>query len=573
LLVVVFTMQAAIIVLRMLNLLSTAFMTSDEANYVIRSFYGAPYGFRYFFDYQLIALFRLFSIESYPQFFVFLPFYLAFWSFLFIFFAYKTVGLLTANRQARNLVVLSLPFMVSYSLLSVGVLSEPPALATCMIGIYFWVRYLKTGRKWQFVALSSLAFVAAAYSREPYLIFPVAVSFFWLLWGFLRRVNPKHPIIFVGFALLMALPGSPLFGSAGTVSAPPSLNQPIATITTTSAVTSMITHTYTYTVTVSGTVQVRTNTTTITAVTNMTVTSSSGQAPNRFYTLASLLANSIQLFLLGMLLGWGPIPFAIGFAALLFTIRQLFKDRSSFPFFFLALLSLGTFYFIVLLVYNTSEFLTGQGISYLIRLTNPTIPAFVLLAPFVVEKLSERRLKILAILLVVVTAGTAGFYITSVQSNFALPYNVLDFSHPSAQLVARNYLVQNTGNTSSTVVVLSWDWPAAQLYLKGISNLVLFPTFRDSDFSENRFEALRPDVFYILSEAPLHWDNTSSITSNVHALTAYDPPVYMSVAYATVFKIGYVNPATTPFIIDSAYVVFSSPTGHMLKVHVSWNNG
>src|SRR5439155_10196225 len=153
LLLVVFTMQASIIVLRLLNLFSTAFLTSDEANYVIRSFYGAPYGFRYFFDYQLIILFRLFSVESYPQFFVFLPFYLAFWSFLFIFFAYKTVGLLTANRQARNLVVLSLPFMVSYSLLSVGVLSEPPALATCMMGVYFWVKYFKTGRKWQFVAL------------------------------------------------------------------------------------------------------------------------------------------------------------------------------------------------------------------------------------------------------------------------------------------------------------------------------------------------------------------------------------------------------------------------------------
>src|SRR5216683_754259 len=72
LLVVMFTMQAAIIVLRMLNMLSTAFMTSDESNYVIRSFYGAPYGFRYFFDYQIISLFRLFSIESYMQFFFFL---------------------------------------------------------------------------------------------------------------------------------------------------------------------------------------------------------------------------------------------------------------------------------------------------------------------------------------------------------------------------------------------------------------------------------------------------------------------------------------------------------------------
>jgi len=139
-----------------------------------------------------------------------------FWTFSFIILAYKTVSMLAHNRFARDFAMFSLPFAVSYSVLSVGLLSEGPGLTMTMLGIYAWVRYFKVGKSWYLVALSAAAFLAAAYCREPYDIFPVVGAATWAGLAAVRRVPISYAVTFVLISLLVAaVPSSPYYGATG----------------------------------------------------------------------------------------------------------------------------------------------------------------------------------------------------------------------------------------------------------------------------------------------------------------------------------------------------------------------
>lgn len=534
-LILVLGIQTALIAVRTLNLYLTGFTTPDEVNYVYDIFAGMPYGSRYFFNYQLMGFFKLFSISTLPGFLALFPFYLAFWSFAFIILAYKTLELITSNRAARNFTIFSIPFIVSYSIMSVGVFTEGPGLAMCMLGIYAWLRYAKGERKWYLTAISGASFVAAGYSREPYVIFPLVGALAWIALAATGRAKASHVIIFVLIASLMLYPSnnSPLTSSVGAYEG----------ITTTVAT-----------------------------------------APSASYGSAEVLGNSAFLFFLGAFLGWNPILFGVSVIAFILVVRQVLRRQLSPILLIIILLSLGTFYGSAIFFYNQVHFLLTQGLSLLIRLSNTAVPAYVLLAPSVYQRLSERKIKILAVVLVILTAGAGGFYVSAVQTGLGLPFYILDFGHQNSPLLARNYFLQNPVN-ESTLVVLSWDWDGAQLYLNDIPGIKMYPTLNNvsetikqnftatmiANYTDSVFLSTRPAVFYVLSEISLsNWNPADGLSSNVQHIMDYQS-LFLIKTFGVLYHIDTSHYQQTPYIIDSVQVIFSSPTP-FLKVNVSWSS-
>src|SRR3989442_347647 len=340
-----------------------------------------------------------------------------------------------------------------------------------MLGIYAWLRYVKVQARWYYAALSSAAFVAAAFSREPYVIFPVMASLAWTVLAILKRVPLQHTIVFVGIALIIVAPNSTFSGSAGAFIGLPEI--------------------------VASTTQVST-----------TQASSTTQVSPVFGGWAQVLTNSVVLFLVGIVLGWGPILFLVSVVAFILIFK--IKPRREIPRLqlFIILVSLGTFYGAVFTQFYQIHFYLTQGLSNLVRLTNTALPAYLLLSPVLYEKLSERRIKLLAVILITLTAGSAGAYVTVLQTNFQLPYNVMDFSHQNATLEARNYLLRNSSANTPTVVFLLLAWHGGELYLRDIPGIVIYPSIQnpnyiseaqDSNYTEALFMRLHPTTFYVFS--------------------------------------------------------------------------
>ena len=532
-----------------MHLYVTGFQTSDEVNYILDAMVDQPYGARYFFDYQLAILFKLFSVDSIARFLVFFPFYLVFWTFSFLILAYKTLNLVTQKRYASNFVIFSLPFAISYSVLSVGLLTEGPGLTVCMLGIYSWLRYVKVKSRWYYAALSSAAFVAAAYSREPYVVFPVTASLAWIALAIAKKVPLHHTIIFVGIALIIAAPSSTFSGSVGAIVALPALVGP--------------------------TTQVSQSITQVSSSTTQVLPS-----PGLFSGWTLVLTNSVVLFLVGIVLGWGPFLFLISVVA--FTLILKIKPRREIPRLrlFIILVSLGTFYGAVFTQFYQIHFYLTQGLSNLVRLTNTAIPAYLLLSPILYERLSEKRIKLLAVILITLTAGSAEAYATVVQTNLQLPYNVIDFSHQTATLEARNYLLRNASVDTPTVVFLLLAWHGGELYLRDIPGIAMYPSIqnpnylteaRDSNYTEALFIRLHPTTFYVFSESTLSaWNASAPLSSNVQNIMSYQS-VFLDKTYGTLFHADTSSYGSTPYSITSDQIVFSSPTGHLLKVHVRWS--
>ncbi len=578
-LILVLGIQAALIVFRSLNLYLTGFQTADEVNYILDDILGAPYGNRYFFGYQLLLLFRAFSVNSIGPFFVFFPFYLAFWTFSFLILAYKTLGLVTQNTYARDFTMLSLPFAISYSILSVGLLSEGPGLTMCMLGIYAWLRYAKSEPRWYYVVISSAAFVAASYCREPYEVFPAAGALAWIALGAVRKVPLRHAVVFVAIALLIAAPNSTFYGASGALEGvPTTVNTPPPVITFTSIVVGAVT--MTTTTVINGV----TSTITLTTTTTNTTTYVSNIQPQEgfFSGWAQVVANSMVLFLVGVVLGWNPMLFLMAVVAFVYLLR--IRPLRNLPWLqiFLMILSLGTFFGAAVFFYNQFNFYIAQGLSNLIRLSNTTIPAYLLLAPVLYERLGKRTIKVVAVILVIFTLGSAGFYVTAVQTNFQLPYNVLDFNHVNSTLEARNYLISNVGGNTTTPVFVSGGWEGGELYLLGIPGVVLYPQgnvpsvfdfsqLLNLSYTNGLFIRYHPTVFYVVSEISLsNWNPNATLATNVQRVMGYQTP-FLYKTFGQLFHADASSYGPEPYSIDSVQVIFSSPTGYLLKVHASWN--
>jgi hypothetical protein len=544
-LVFAISVQVALIAIRTANLYATGFVTSDEANYAVRAMDGILFPNRYFFDITTISLFKLFGINSASGFFAIFPFFLAFWGISFIVVTYKVLGLLTKDTAVRDFTVFTLPFIITYSLLSVGFLTETTALTLAMAGIYCWVRYFKVRRSHYLPFLSSAALVAAAYSREPYMVFPVLGVVAWFLLAALRKAEVVDAFLFLVPALLMLVPTYSPFLPLVTGAFHVILSsQPATTTVVTSSATA------------SGGPGSN--------LTSTTVASSAPSAPA--LSLLATLGTATFLFFGGIALGWNPLLFCIGVGGFALIVYQFAKRKFDFAILSVVLLGLATVFLLDVLFVQSTGFFTGQGLSTLIRYANPSVTAYVLIAPFVYEKLSRNRRIIIAALLIVLVVAGFGEYSHLSQTNLSLPYNAMGFGNKYGPLVARDYFLSFHGTT--TTAFISADWKAGQLYLRDISGLSIYPTFaQPNPINESQFVQMHLPSYYILSAGTL---NPTNVTTTILSLGLSPPfPAFILEPYEKVYN--QTVQSVDGYTVTAAKVVFASPSGNMLMVNVSWS--
>jgi hypothetical protein len=556
-LLVAVTAEAALITLRTLNLWLTGFMTSDEANYILRAFNGMPYGTRYFFGYETIGFFRAFGIDSFSTFLILFPFYLAFWSFAFLILANKLVGLLVDNSFVRNLCVATIPFLITYSLLSVGFLAETPGLVMCTLGIYLWLLYTRRGQTQGYLLLlSSCSFILAAYSREPYLILPLLGILFWTIALLGKHVSIRHWLCFVIPATFVLLPQGPLL---------PFLQS-----------TPLI----------------------VSAGVSKELVLAIGAHPGPVSGMSSLLASSasilptMELFAVSLMLGWNPLLVLVAAFGLVLVLTSLKRQLPTRSILVLSFACLGTDLIVSMLFSSSANFYLGAGLSNLVRLSSTSVPAYLLLAPFAYQRLGKRGGAVALTILVLGTVLGAGAYSQVVQTNFGLPYNVIGFGNEFGPHEAWSYLM-NLGSTSTNnVVFMASDWKAGQVYTYNLAGVLSYPTMQEEveyvranpaarSFRPDVVDALilhdallelKPTTFYVLSPVPISPQGNESVGSLIHQFLGYSqPPDFLTAVYTSYYTGLPAESPTDGMTVLAVHLIFSSPSGHFLKVDVEWN--
>ena len=172
----------------------TSFIVSDEYRYskdAIGNLNDPAVADRFFFLELNAILFKIFAIHTLDDFVIFLPFYLIAWSGLTLVMFYTIMKLFGFEKRTIALSLLSSLTLISYSLLSLGFLTESMGLAMTMVGVFLLVWYLKRGgKRWWSLAtpiLAAVFFAAAAFTREPYYIFLIGGMFVVLLIALSKR--------------------------------------------------------------------------------------------------------------------------------------------------------------------------------------------------------------------------------------------------------------------------------------------------------------------------------------------------------------------------------------------------
>ncbi len=436
----------------------TGFYVSDEIGYVNDAMSGTIYGDRWFFGEMNIALFRLLDITSATRYWLLLPFYLFLWGSVTIYVFYRIMKLLEFDERTIALSLFSTFFLVSFVLLSLGFLTEPVGLCFALVGVYFMIRWLKQGHESSRSAIvnplvAALSFSAAAGTREPYLIFPVACIFLVPL--ILRTQNQslrhlprarKNQLLAVSALafiipslVFLQYPNGLLFGqvtpTAQSFAGGISQTTPTPQASTT---TSVSTITSTITTVVSNT----TSTQTVTTTSTHTLTT---PAPQPNFLARTRLGNTLLIFLGGIVLGWGPILFlvgAAGFALILMSLRK--ADSSRWLVFLLALCSLGS-YFVVSFIFSTDPFyLSFSNYSTIIRFSDTALPAYFLCAPFILSVLAKKNKQVIgfALVLLLFVVAAVPIYETYASSNLVsyTSSNPFALNFRTDAVVIRNYI-------------------------------------------------------------------------------------------------------------------------------------
>ena len=163
---------AMLAIYRYYHYVTTGFFLPDEYTYVHDAWTGQQYGFRWLFGYLNIGIFDLLGIKTANGFAVFLPFYIVFWAAVTLISFYGIMKSLGFDSSVISWSLFLSLFLKSFSLVSLGFITEPMGLALATLGIYFLVRWLTSSGGLAgdstFAFLAAASFVAAMYTREPY---------------------------------------------------------------------------------------------------------------------------------------------------------------------------------------------------------------------------------------------------------------------------------------------------------------------------------------------------------------------------------------------------------------------
>lgn len=615
-LVLVLASFAALCAYRLYSFWATGFFAADEYGYYAGAIQGTTYGGRWFVGGLNIVIFRAFGISSVDAFAIMLPFYLFLWGAFTILAFYGIMKLLGFDGRTVALSLFSSLFLVTFVLLSLGFLTEPVGLAFAMLGIYFLLRFLKsTTLRGRLILpiLAALSLGAAGGSREPYNAL-LAAGGLVILIGLFRRPRGKTGWKLALLSLMLFLvPAASMYLANGyaTAQAPsigqqlgqailsnPSNNVPSSTVTsqvtttltkettitntsfsqTVTTLTRVVTSNETVTTTKSGTattlvVPVNRTTTIVTSttipvvhtvitVTTLTTNStttvvSGGNYP--FYA-RSLLLNTLAIFAGGILLGWGPIAFAIGGSGFLLLASAIVRKKkiTDLLVLMLALSALGSYLVVSFIFAPDPSYLSFQNYSTIIRFSDTAIPAYFLLAPIVIRHFVETK-KALGFVAVLLAFLVVAVPVYQVYASSNLGYtngNPFSIGYRSQAVQVRDYLAGVPNHNGLALVGIPYGWsftPGIQdlgisLYYPGISNNPMAQNLTYGAFVANHWSQ-----FYLF---------TDKDEGSVVSLPSY---LRQAVPGNSVMA-----NSSSPFYIDNTHVAMNGSDYFLIQVELRW---
>lgn len=534
---------AALIAYRAISYWVTGFFVSDEYGYYYDALHGTVYGGRWFFGGLNIALFQVLGINSVDRFAYLLPFYLFSWAALTISALYMTLRTLGFDDATTGLTLVASLFAVSFDLLSLGFLTEPVGLSLSMFGIYFLVKFAKANPhqrlRWiSYAVASSLFFVAATYSREPYVAFLVGsiplvaiIAFrrtkaegFTRAEKYVARLGPPIVASAAAIAFLVYpddsilitiqsqawLIGAGLVGMgvlAGVIKllwsrSNRTLYRIIALVILFGALSFLVLPF------LAGTVHLPSP-----------PTNENGALPH--------IQSTALIFVGGLALGWGPVAFVIGIVGFASLAYRFLRERNPLNGLVLGiiLLALVSYLGVSYIFSPDPNYFSFSNYSTVIRFSDTAIPALFLLTPFAVAMFARNRRQATAflalsasvlLLLVPIYEVYAASNLPSAQSANPFAYG---YRSPAVQI--RNYFESSGANGSTYVAGLPYGW----VFTPGVQDLKSVHVFT----LRNNGRAPYLNYTYFLS---LHW-SSFYIYSSTPSSPAQDLPPFLAALFAS----------------------------------------
>jgi hypothetical protein len=488
---------AGLSIFRVYDYWTTGFFVSDEFGYYYNALTGGIYGGRWFFGWMNIYLFRALGITNVDEFSYMLPFYLFFWAGVTMITFHRILGILGFDRRTISLSLVSAFALISFVLLSLGFLTEPVGLCFAMLGIYCLLRCSKSNTARGMIAFPILAatcFGAAAGTREPYEAFLIGGMVIVALVAISRRKDNFGKSKFasrtvLSLAVLLFALTSIFFLTAPTQAfstqvAPvssqlaqslitnPTTSVQEATTTVTRTTTNTVTNTETNIVTVTSQNKTFTTTTTVTATTTSVSTSVGTTVSSLPFYRQSLLANTVLIFIGGIILGGGPICFLIGLAGFLILLRMGVRsiDLTARVVLLSSLVALGSYFVVSFIFAPDPYYFSFENYSTIIRFSDTALPAYFLVAPFFLTIIAKNRTRVLSLLgvLVVFLLIAVPVYEGYAASNIHYTsQNPFDLGYRSDAALIRNYFSSTEGNQTINLVGQPYGWT----FTPGVQNL------------------------------------------------------------------------------------------------------
>jgi len=513
------TVLAILCAYRFYSYWTTGFFVSDEYGYFFDALHGYVYSDRWFVGWVNIYLFKALGITSVDAFSYLLPFYMFFWTAITFVVFYKLLKLLEFNETTVALSLVSCFVLISFVLLSLGFLTEPVGLCMAMSGIYCLARVLKTKSAAGFIGFAFLAccfFGFAAGTREPYEAFLIAGGLIVLAIAVSRRkeaigtrrfgtravlaVSVLAFVVPAAFFLVVPTQAystqvAPLSTQIlQSVTSNPQTSSPVTTETVTSAVT------VNNTVTVNGITSISSTVTTTTIV-----RTSTESVP--FYR-QFVLTNTLLIFFGGLVLGWGPVCFAIGLAGLLILFQRAVR-RSDVTARFVLLTSLTALgsYLIVSFIYAPDPYyFSFQDYSTVIRFSDTALPAYFLVAPFFLSILVKNRKRMvgLAAVCIAFLLIAVPVYQVYAASNFNYTsQNPFDLGYRSDAVALRDYFAANDSHQIVDLIGVPYGWT----FTPGVQDLhvqayAIGQNPLTQEITLAQFSYVKWSVFYLFRTTP-----------------------------------------------------------------------
>jgi hypothetical protein len=353
--------------------------------------------------------------------------YTATWSIGSLLVANAILKRLQVGEKASALLLLSLPLLPVFTVLSVSILGETLGLLLGFVGMYFMLRYLQSYRARE-AFISSVCFVLAFRVREQYMLLALGN----LLVMFLADKRNLRAVLVYVLPLLLVCP-------VPVSIIPLTFAQPIYRQ--------------------------------ILGVFGLGVSASQ---INQDALLSSNITNTVTLtntgvfrsFLLGMLYGYNPLFTAFAFVSLGVSILTILKKRSQRDI-FISVNVVSAF-----LAFFTSLYFVISWLSTIIRMSHSSVPSLFGFR-YLYEKVNPRFVAAALIIFLVLASSQFPQFVSAMQPQTITgqPMNRLSFEYRAPYY----RLYQLAEHSGKTLVVGGLEMRGIRLYMSMLPNVLLVP--------------------------------------------------------------------------------------------------